>query len=132
MNVYADETRNAYEAVLDWLKEWACSRQFGLGSKLPWDKEWLIAFRFYDYMAYYTIAHLLQGGIENINGKSTGPSGIPSSAVTDAMWDYIMLGIGAPGDFENVDSGVLEKMRREFLYWFPVNLRVSGYGLQGE
>lgn len=24
--------------ALDWIKEWGCSRSFGLGTRLPWDK----------------------------------------------------------------------------------------------
>ena len=63
MNTYSDETRNAFEKTLDWLNQWACSRSFGLGTRLPWDKEWLIESLSDStiYMAYYTVAHLLQG-----------------------------------------------------------------------
>lgn len=133
INLYADETRNAFDAVLDWLKEWACSRQFGLGSRLPWDEEWLIESLSDStiYMAFYTVAHLLQGGTENLNGHVVGPSGIPSSSMNDAIWDYIMLGVGNPSDLPGLDPNALQAMRREFLYWYPVNLRVSGKDLVG-
>ena len=49
---------------LGWLQEHACSRTYGLGSKLPWDESWLIEGLSDStiYMAYYTVAHLLQGG----------------------------------------------------------------------
>ncbi|KAH9247512.1 leucine-tRNA ligase [Batrachochytrium salamandrivorans] len=76
MNTYTDEARNAFEKTLDWLGQWACSRSFGLGSRLPWDKEWLIESLSDStiYMAYYTVAHLLHGG--NLDGSTPGPANI--------------------------------------------------------
>lgn len=132
-NLYADETRNAFEAVLRWLREWACSRQFGLGTKLPWDEKWLIESLSDStiYMAFYTVAHILQGGTDNLNGHKTGPGRVPSSAVTDALWDYVMLGEGSVDAIEGVNPNVLRRMRREFMYWYPVDLRVSGKDLIG-
>lgn len=133
LNCYAGETRNAFEAVLGWLKEWACSRQFGLGTKLPWDEAWLIESLSDStiYMAFYTIAHLLQGGVDNLNGHAAGPAGIPGSAMTDALWDFVLLGEGSPDSIPNVEESMALRMRREFLYWYPVDLRVSGKDLIG-
>lgn len=132
-NLYAEETRNNFDSVLGWLKEWACSRQFGLGTKLPWDENWLIESLSDStiYMAFYTVAHLLQGGTNNLDGHEAGPAGIPSTAMCDAIWDYVMLGEGDPNSIGAVDSAVLEKMRGEFLYWYPVDVRVSGKDLIG-
>ena len=63
MNTYFPETRNGFEAVLDWLKQWACSRSYGLGSRIPWDQQFLVESLSDStvYMSYYTVAHLLQG-----------------------------------------------------------------------
>ena len=49
--------------TIDWLKEWGCSRNFGLGTKLPWDKKFIIESLSDStiYMAFYTVAHHLQG-----------------------------------------------------------------------
>lgn len=57
------ETRNQFEQTLAWLNQWACSRTYGLGSRLPWDEQWLIESLSDStiYMIYYTVAHLLQG-----------------------------------------------------------------------
>eukprot|EP00737_Agarophyton_chilense_P001944 gb/GEZJ01002198.1/.p1 GENE.gb/GEZJ01002198.1/~~gb/GEZJ01002198.1/.p1 ORF type:complete len:1102 (+),score=188.61 gb/GEZJ01002198.1/:2938-6243(+) len=133
MNLYADETRNGFEAVLDWLKEWACSRQFGLGTKLPWDESWLIESLSDStiYMAFYTVAHLLQGGTDNLDGHRVGPSGLPPSAVNDDFWDFVILDKGSVSDFPDLDADMLLRMRREFSYWYPVDLRVSGKDLVG-
>lgn len=60
-----------FEDALNWLKEWGCSRSFGLGTRLPWDKQFLIESLSDStiYMAFYTVANLLQKDIE---GKVPG------------------------------------------------------------
>ncbi len=67
METFGDDTRHGFEKTLDWLNQWACSRSFGLGSRLPWDKQWLIESLSDStiYMAYYTVAHLLQGKLND-------------------------------------------------------------------
>ena len=61
METYTVETRNAFEGVLAWLTKWACARTYGLGSKLPWDPQFLVESLSDStiYMAYYTVAHYL-------------------------------------------------------------------------
>ena len=62
MNLYPEKSRNQFEYVLQWLKNWACVREKGLGTKLPWDDSWVIESLSDStiYMAYYTVAHYLQ------------------------------------------------------------------------
>lgn len=76
MELYSDEVRKNFHATLDWLREHACSRTYGLGTRLPWDEQWLIESLSDStiYMAYYTVAHLLQGGV--FNGQAPSPVGI--------------------------------------------------------
>lgn len=61
METYNAETRNGFESVLNWLNKWACARTYGLGSKLPWDPQFLVESLSDStiYMAYYTVAHFL-------------------------------------------------------------------------
>ena len=42
LECYHDEVKKNFASTLDWLKEHACSRTYGLGSKLPWEESWLI------------------------------------------------------------------------------------------
>lgn len=55
-----------FKFVLSWLKEWACSRSYGLGTYLPWTEHSenpVLIESLSDstiYMAYYTVAHLIQ------------------------------------------------------------------------
>lgn len=63
MITYSKETRNAFDKSLIWLKEWACARSYGLGSRLPFAEQFVVESLSDStiYMAYYTIAHLLHG-----------------------------------------------------------------------
>ena len=69
MTLYHEETKRGFEYTLGWLRQWACSRSFGLGTRLPWDPQYLIESLSDStiYMAYYTVAHLLQ---KDMYGKS--------------------------------------------------------------
>lgn len=60
LNTYSTETKNNFEGVLNWLKDWAVSRNYGLGSRLPWDEKVLVESLSDStiYMAYYTISHV--------------------------------------------------------------------------
>lgn len=64
MELYHEETQRGFGYTLGWLRQWACSRSFGLGTRLPWDPQYLIESLSDStiYMAYYTVAHLLQNG----------------------------------------------------------------------
>lgn len=48
-----------FSHTLGWLQQWACSRSFGLGTRLPWDEQYLIESLSDStiYMAYYTVRH---------------------------------------------------------------------------
>eukprot|EP00398_MALV-I-01_sp_L67-1_P000400 gene400-4_t len=106
LECYSSGTKNGFLHCIGWLGDWACTRTMGLGTRLPWDEEWLIESLSDStlYFAYYTIAHLLQ-----------------------AMFDYVF------GFSETVPEGIeqatLDNMRKEFKHWYPMNLRVSGKDL---
>ncbi|KAJ6238962.1 leucine--tRNA ligase [Anaeramoeba flamelloides] len=128
METYHKETRKSFEFTLGWLKQWACSREFGLGSKIPWDRKWLIESLSDStiYMAYYTVAHYLQG---NIEGTEKGIGNIDPNQMTDEIWDFIMLGKDELSNENTIPRETLLKMRREFDFWYPLDLRTSGRDL---
>ncbi|TPP66579.1 Leucyl-tRNA synthetase b [Fasciola gigantica] len=131
----SDEVRRSFEATLDWLQEHACSRTYGLGTHLPWDEKWLIESLSDStiYMAYYTVAHILQQGC--LRGDKPGPFGINPEHMTPEVWDFIFLGIGNPSEIiaqqhrSTLTTELLARLRREFLFWYPVDLRSSGKDL---
>ncbi|KAL9187996.1 hypothetical protein ACHAXT_006374 [Thalassiosira profunda] len=129
-NAYDATSLEKYDATLDWLKEWACTRQFGLGTFLPWDTQWVIESLSDStiYMAYYTIAHYLQGP-DNLNGdESKSPANIKVEDLTDDVFNYIYRK-GCPLPDSAIPAETLTKMRDEFRYWYPMDLRVSAKDL---
>lgn len=135
LETYGADTRNSFEYVIGWLHEWSCSRTYGLGSRLPWDEQYLVESLSDStiYMAYYTIAHMLQG---DVYGKTCGSLGVRPEQMNDDVWQYLFCGGELPTKDVNsterpIPRAVLEAMRREFLYWHPFDLRVSGKDLIG-
>ena len=123
MNLYSDETRHGFEHTFSWLNQWACSRSFGLGTRIPWDHEFLVESLSDStvYMAYYIVSHLLQNG--EMFGSDT--SSVKPKSLTDDVWDYVFLSGPLPNSSRSgIPLPVLKKMRREFEYWYPLDLRV--------
>ena len=116
LKLYPEKIRPQFEYVVDWLKEWACTREFGLGTKLPWDQKWVIESLSDStvYMAFYTIVHLLKE--------------VPVNKINDKLFDYVFLDKGNVKDID-LDKRLVERMREEFNYWYPVDFRNSGKDL---
>ncbi|GLJ16023.1 hypothetical protein SUGI_0265820 [Cryptomeria japonica] len=121
MELYSDEARHGFENTLSWLNQWACSRSFGLGTRIPWDEQFLVESLSDStlYMAYYTVSHLLQNG--DMYGKTD--SVIKAEQMTDEVWDYIFR--EGPFPQSEIPSDLLKCMKKEFEYWYPFDLRVS-------
>ncbi|MBS7608775.1 MAG: leucine--tRNA ligase [Candidatus Bathyarchaeia archaeon] len=122
MRIYPEELRVQYRYVIDWLHEKACARKSGLGTRLPWDPDWIIESLSDStiYMAYYTIAHHIK------------EHNIQPDQLTDEVFDYIFLGIGNAqqiAEKTGINQKVLEAMRREFLYFYPLDSRHSAHEL---
>ncbi|XP_037364908.1 leucine--tRNA ligase, cytoplasmic isoform X1 [Talpa occidentalis] len=128
LETFCEETRRNFEATLGWLQEHACSRTYGLGTRLPWDDQWLIESLSDStiYMAFYTVAHLLQGG--HLRGQAESPLGIRPQQMTKEVWDYIFFK-KAPFPKTQIPKEKLDQLKKEFEFWYPVDLRVSGKDL---
>jgi len=127
MEFYNPKTRKKFEEIIDWLDEWACSREFGLGTRLPCDPEYVIESLSDStiYMAYYSISHHLQGDCDFKGEKSK----IDPSWLTNDVFDYIYR--KGPMPSTKIPKKTMEAMRAEFEYWYPMDLRVSGKDLIG-
>lgn len=90
MELYSNDARNKFEFALSWLNQWACSRTYGLGTHLPVDERYLIESLSDStiYMAYYTIAHYIQG---NFDGSKPGSFQIPPNKFTPEVIIFIKL-----------------------------------------
>jgi leucyl-tRNA synthetase len=108
-----ENTREQYTHTVDWLNEWPCIRNYGLGTRLPWDRDFVIE-PLSDstiYMAYYTVNHRL--------------SEIPTEDLDHAFFDALFYGADA---VEDPDERALA-LREEWDHWYPVDFRVSGNDL---
>jgi leucyl-tRNA synthetase len=131
LQTYTHETKNGFESVLNWLNQWACARSFGLGSKLPWDKQFLVESLSDStiYMAYYTVAHYLH---KDVFGKEKGVGNVGPEQMIDEVWDYIFCRRELDDETlskSQIPKETLESMRREFEYFYPLDLRTSGKDL---
>ncbi|XP_078218431.1 leucine--tRNA ligase, cytoplasmic isoform X2 [Callithrix jacchus] len=128
LETFCEETRRNFEATLGWLQEHACSRTYGLGTRLPWDEQWLIESLSDStiYMAFYTVAHLLQG--DDLHGQAESPLGIRPQQMTKEVWDYVFFK-EAPFPKTQIPKEKLDQLKHEFEFWYPVDLRVSGKDL---
>lgn len=131
LNSFATETKHGFQATLAWLNQWACARSFGLGTKLPWDKQYLVESLSDStiYHSYYTIAHLLHSSID---GKVIGPAGIKHEQMIDEVWDYIFHRTEFSQDLvekSGISAEWLRKLRREFEYFYPLDANISGKDL---
>ena len=114
MALVPPEVRAEFDRTVGWLKDWACTRRVGLGTRFPWDPAQLIE-PLSDstvYMAYYTIAHKIRE--------------LDPKLLTPAVFDYIFLGKKSP---DLPEKKKLDAMREEFLYWYPYDYRFSAKDL---
>ncbi len=130
LKLYPETSRQQFEYVVGWLNDWPCTREFGLGTNLPWDEKWVIESLSDStiYMAFYTIAHKIKE--------------IPKEKINDAFFDYVLLGkggangkgksaagkAGAPSGLL-VGKKIADGLAAEFEYWYPVDFRNSGKDL---
>ena len=128
-NPYSSSTLKGFEQVIGWLSSWGLSRTFGLGSHIPWDKQFLIESLSDStiYMAYYTIANYLHEDIYGLHPKN----GILPEMLTEEVFDYIFLGKELDFSKTQIPEKVLKEIRNSFTYWYHMDLRCSGKDLIG-
>ena len=122
MNILPQEIKSEFNYVIGWLRERACARQHGLGTKLPWDKDWIVESLSDSviYMAYYTISKFVNDGT------------LRAETLSDEFFDYIFL---AKGDVTKVSEktkmsvSLIDQIKKEFEYFYPVDSRHSGRDL---
>jgi leucyl-tRNA synthetase len=119
MKLLPERTATDYHNTIDWLHERACARRAGFGTRFPFDTDWIIE-PLSDstiYMAYYTIAHYLKGLEKKLD---------------EYVFDYIFLDKGNIDEVSKkskIDKKLLEKMKTEFEYWYPLDSRHSAKDL---
>ncbi|KRH92154.1 Leucyl-tRNA synthetase, partial [Pseudoloma neurophilia] len=120
MNIHQDTRSKLLEGV-DWLDKWGFSRTFGLGTKY---KDFLIDSLSDStiYMALYTVRNEIftdiYGRINKINLED----------LTNIAWDYI-FDYQIKNPYKDERGLILDRARKLFKRYYPVDLRVSGKDL---
>ncbi|MCS4541160.1 MAG: leucine--tRNA ligase [Euryarchaeota archaeon] len=122
MKIYPQEILPEFLNTINWLKQRACSRQVGLGTTLPWDPRWLIESLSDStiYMAFYIISKYINLGL------------IKPEHLTEEIFDFIFLGKGDSKSLSkkvSLKEEVLQKLKNEFYYWYPLDVRFSAKDL---
>ncbi|MGA8664518.1 MAG: class I tRNA ligase family protein [Thermoplasmata archaeon] len=102
-------------SILDWFADRPCTRKGPwLGTPFPLDPAWTIepiadsTF----YMAYFVVRRFVSAGR------------LRSEQLTPAFFEFVFRGRGT-GE-PTVDRALLEEVRSEFLYWYPLDLNIGG------
>lgn len=122
MGIVPEEIRKEFMYTIDWLHERAAARTRGLGTELPWARGWIIESLSDStiYMIFYTVNYKIRR------------YGLRLEQLGVEFWDYVVLGKGDPKDIEKrygIPRKVLEDIRSEFDYWYPLDSRHSGRDL---
>jgi len=106
MDIHPATYRKQFEDVFAWLDKRPCARRRGLGTRLPFNRDWIVESLSDStiYMALYTI-------IKKIRQQKIKPD-----ELTKKFFDYVFLGLGQ-------GTPATEKIRAEFLYWYPNDQR---------
>lgn len=112
MGFYPEKYRKTMIDAVDWLEKRPCARKRGLGTRLPWDKDWIVESLSDStiYMAFYTVANIIRR--ENI----------PAEKLTPAVFDYVFHGKGEIASL-GIAENILNEMRTSFDYWYGVDQR---------
>jgi leucyl-tRNA synthetase len=117
-SIYPESARRWFHDVIDWFRDWPCARRVGLGTPLPWSPGWIVETLSDStiYMAFYTISSTIR------------EHDIQPENLTESLFNYVFLREGVLDKVSSeskLATDLIEEMRNQFMYWYPVNLRNS-------
>ena len=129
MRFWPKDVKETFHRVIDWLNDWAISHDAKkeLGTPLPWDKSQVIESLSDStiYMAYYVLARFLEPNSKDFIG-------VRPEQLTKEFFDFVLLGKGKIEEVSEktgIKKEILEKIKEECEYWYPLNARHSGKDL---
>ncbi|MBN1923527.1 MAG: leucine--tRNA ligase [Nanoarchaeota archaeon] len=122
MRVLPEEARNVMKNMIIKMKDKACARKSGLGTPLPCDPKCNIECLSDStiYMSYYIIQKHVHN--KEVSVKNMKPE----------FFDYVLLKKGEPrivAKKTGLSEELIKQLKKEFEYWYPVDLRNSGKDL---
>jgi len=116
IDLIPENTEEQFDHTIDWLESWPAIRNFGLGTKLPFDDEFIVE-PLSDstiYMAFYTIKHV----VDDVDADKLEPE----------FFDYVFNNKGTAKEIAKqteIDHDKIEAARESFDYWYPLDWRTS-------
>ncbi len=115
MRFYPELYRKLMIDAIDWLKERPCARKRGIGTKLPFDENWVI--ESLSDSTIYMLAYTNKKELKNIYDRL--------HRIPYDILDYVLLGKEVHNKY---DSYIMENARsakKEFDYWYGNDLRIT-------
>lgn len=119
MTVHPATYKEELPNVLDWFGDRACVRRGAwLGTEFPFKPGWIVEpiadSTFYSW--YYIVSRY----VKSPWNPEPAAGGVAQEELTDAFFDYAFNGKGKPA------RPVWDEVRRDVLYWGPVDLNLGG------
>ena len=116
IKLFPETMRKLFEDTFSWLDKRPCARKRGLGTQLPFDKEWMIESLSDStiYMTLYAIANLIK------------KYKLQEKNLSKEFFDFVYLGKGEikkVSEITGVSEKILDEIKESFEYWMPVDHR---------
>lgn len=110
-----DNLKNQFLQTVDWIRERPCARKRGLGTRLPMDDEWII--ESLSDSTIYTVVYTIMPFLRKMKFEE----------IDGAVFDRIFFGSGDVSGKSDSTKRAIEEARKEYLFWYPVDLRHTSY-----
>lgn len=111
---YPSNLRQAQEGYIEWANMRPCARKRGLGTKIPYDKDWII--EPLSDSTIYQMLYMISSTIRKYN--------INSEELTFEVFDYLYLNSSFPKI--NISKDFLKEAKEQVEYWNNVDFRYVG------
>ncbi|MCL4446781.1 MAG: leucine--tRNA ligase [Thermoplasmatales archaeon] len=115
MDLRPDNLKNQFLQTVDWIKERPCARKRGLGTRLPMDSDWII--ESLSDSTIYTVVYTIMPFLRKMK----------LDEIDDELFNYVFFGSGILDHKSEQTVKEAEEARKEYLYWYPVDLRHTSY-----
>lgn len=118
MSFYPSKLKDTQKGYLQWVAMRPCARKRGIGTPLPFDKNWVI-----ESLSDSTIYQMLYLIINKLTQNNIDPNILDSS-----IFDYIFLSKGNPtmiSEENQIDKKILNQMKEQVDYWQNVDFRYT-------
>jgi leucyl-tRNA synthetase len=115
MRFYPELYRKLMSDAIDWLKERPCARKRGIGTRLPFDENWVI--ESLSDSTIYMLTYTNKKELENIY--------IRLNKIPYDILNYVLLGKEIKKEYDEYIMKNAIKAKEEFDYWYGNDLRIT-------